>query len=199
MVCVLGLTGSIATGKSTVAGLFARAKVPIVDADLIARQVIEPGQRAYNEVVQAFGRAILMDDQSINRGKLGALIFNNQQKRDQLNQIVHPVIIDKLIAERDRLIKAGHPLIVLDIPLLYELDLVELVDEIVVVYTTVENQLARLMARDQLTEIEAKQRIDSQLSIEEKKQRANYMIDNNSSKEETEAQFQQLLARLTAM
>lgn len=199
MVCVLGLTGSIATGKSTVAGLFAREKIPIVDADLIARQVIEPGQRAYNEVVQVFGRDILMDDQSINRGKLGALIFNNQQKRDQLNQIVHPVIIDQLIAERDRLIKSGHPLIVLDIPLLYEIDLVELVDQVVVVYTTAENQLARLMARDQLTEAEAKQRINSQLSIEEKKQRANYLIDNNSSKEETEAQFLQLLARLTAM
>lgn len=199
MVCVLGLTGSIATGKSTVAGLFAREKIPIVDADLIARQVIEPGQRAYNEVVQVFGRDILMDDQSINRGKLGALIFNNQQKRDQLNQIVHPVIIDQLIAERDRLIKSGHPLIVLDIPLLYELDLVELVDQVVVVYTTAENQLARLMARDQLTEAEAKQRINSQLSIEEKKQRANYLIDNNSSKEETEAQFLQLLARFTAM
>lgn len=199
MVCVLGLTGSIATGKSTVAGLFAREKIPIVDADLIARQVIEPGQRAYNEVVQVFGRDILMDDQSINRGKLGALIFNNQQKRDQLNQIVHPVIIDQLIAERDRLIKSGHPLIVLDIPLLYEIDLVELVDQVVVVYTTAENQLARLMARDQLTEAEAKQRINSQLSIEEKKQRANYLIDNNSSKEETEAQFLQLLARFTAM
>ena len=199
MVCVLGLTGGIATGKSTVAGLFARAKIPIVDADLIARQVIEPGQRAYNEVVQVFGRDILMDDQSINRGKLGALIFNNQQKRDQLNQIVHPVIIDQLIAERDRLIKSGHPLIVLDIPLLYEIDLVELVDQVVVVYTTAENQLARLMARDQLTEAEAKQRINSQLSIEEKKQRANYLIDNNSSKEETEAQFLQLLARFTAM
>lgn len=199
MVCVLGLTGSIATGKSTVAGLFSREKIPIVDADLIARQVLEPGQRAYKDVVQAFGRDILMSDQSINRAKLGALIFNDQQKRDQLNQIVHPVIIDQLIAERDRLIKAGHPLIVLDIPLLYELDLVELVDQVVVVYTTVENQFARLMARDQLTETEAKQRINSQLSIEEKKQRANYMIDNNSSKEETEAQFQQLLARLTAM
>ena len=199
MVCVLGLTGGIATGKSTVAGLFAREKIPIVDADLIARQVIEPGQRAYNEVVQVFGRDILMDDQSINRGKLGALIFNNQQKRDQLNQIVHPVIIDQLIAERDRLIKSGHPLIVLDIPLLYEIDLVELVDQVVVVYTTAENQLARLMARDQLTEAEAKQRINSQLSIEEKKQRANYLIDNNSSKEETEAQFLQLLARFTAM
>lgn len=199
MVCVLGLTGSIATGKSTVAGLFSREKIPIVDADLIARQVLEPGQRAYKDVVQAFGRDILMSDQSINRAKLGALIFNDQQKRDQLNQIVHPVIIDQLIAERDRLIKAGHPLIVLDIPLLYELDLVELVDQVVVVYTTVENQFARLMVRDQLTETEAKQRINSQLSIEEKKQRANYMIDNNSSKEETEAQFQQLLARLTAM
>ncbi len=199
MVCVLGLTGSIATGKSTVAGLFAREKIPIVDADLIARQVLEPGQRAFKDVVQAFGHDILMSDQSINRGKLGALIFNDQQKRDQLNQIVHPVIIDQLIAERDRLIKAGHPLIVLDIPLLYELDLVELVDQVVVVYVTVKNQLARLMARDQLTETEAKQRINSQLSIEEKRQRANYVIDNNSSKEETEAQFQQLLARLTAM
>lgn len=199
MVCVLGLTGSIATGKSTVARLFVREKIPIVDADLIARQVLEPGQRAFKNVVQAFGRDILRSDQSINRGELAALIFNNQQKRDQLNQIVHPVIIDQLIAERDRLIKAGHPLIVLDIPLLYELDLVKLVDEIVVVYTTVENQLTRLMARDQLTETEAKQRIDAQISIEDKKQRADYIIDNNKTKQITEDQFQQLLARLTAM
>lgn len=199
MGCVVGLTGSIATGKSTVAALFAREEVPIVDADLIARQVIEPGQRAYDQVVQAFSREILASDQSINRAKLGNVIFNDQKKRDQLNRIVHPVIIDQLTMERDRLIKAGYPLIVLDIPLLYELDLVHLVDRVVVVYSTAENQLARLMVRDQLSEREAQQRIDTQISINEKKQRADYIIDNNGSKQQTETQFQQLLEILLSI
>ncbi|HHU18783.1 MAG TPA: dephospho-CoA kinase [Bacilli bacterium] len=199
MGAIVGLTGSIATGKSTVAALFAREEIPIVDADLIARQVIEPGQRAYDQVVQAFGHEILAHDQSINRAKLGQMIFNDQKKRAQLNQIVHPVIIEQLIKDRDRLIKAGHPLIVLDIPLLYELDLVHLVDRVVVVYSTVENQLARLMVRDQLSEREAQQRIDTQISIDEKKQRADYIIDNNGSKQQTETQFQQLLEILLSI
>ncbi|GAA4079462.1 dephospho-CoA kinase [Amphibacillus indicireducens] len=199
MGAIVGLTGSIATGKSTVAALFAREEIPIVDADLIARQVIEPGQRAYDQVVQAFGHEILAHDQSINRVKLGQMIFNDQKKRAQLNQIVHPVIIEQLIEDRDRLIKAGHPLIVLDIPLLYELDLAKLVDRVVVVYSTTENQLIRLMARDQLSEREAQQRIDTQISIDEKKQRADYIIDNNGTKQQTETQFHQLLEILFSM
>lgn len=193
MGCVVGLTGSIATGKSTVVTLFAREEIPIVDADVIAHQVIEPGQRAYDQIVQEFGRDILANDQSISRAKLGNMIFNDKKKRDQLNQIVHPVIIDQLIEERDRLIKAGHELIVLDIPLLYELNLVNLVDRVVVVYSTPDNQLARLMARNQLAEREAQQRIDAQMSINEKKRRADYVIDNNCSKQQTETHFQQLL------
>lgn len=196
MTKVLGLTGSIATGKSTVAQLFIRENIPIIDADQISHQVIEPNQRAYQQVLRAFGDDILSSDQKINRKKLAELIFNDKAKRDLLNQIVHPIIIDQLIEERDRLISEGHALVVLDIPLLYELNLTNLVDKVIVVYTTRKTQLDRLMHRDQLTKLEAEQRINSQISIEEKKQKADYVIDNNGTKEVTAEQFEQLLNSL---
>ncbi|BAM47074.1 dephospho-CoA kinase [Amphibacillus xylanus] len=196
MTKVLGLTGSIATGKSTVAQLFIRENIPIIDADQISHQVIEPNQRAYQQVLRAFGDDILSSDQKINRKKLAELIFNDKAKRDLLNQIVHPIIIDQLIEERDRLISEGHALVVLDIPLLYELNLTNLVDKVIVVYTTRMTQLDRLMNRDQLTKLEAEQRINSQISIEEKKQKADYVIDNNGTKEVTAEQFEQLLNSL---
>ncbi|NMA90819.1 MAG: dephospho-CoA kinase [Amphibacillus sp.] len=196
MTKVLGLTGSIATGKSTVTQLFIRENIPIIDADQISHQVIEPNQRAYQQVLRAFGDDILSSDQKINRKKLAELIFNDKAKRDLLNQIVHPIIIDQLIEERDRLISEGHALVVLDIPLLYELNLTNLVDKVIVVYTTRKTQLDRLMHRDQLTKLEAEQRINSQISIEEKKQKADYVIDNNGTKEVTAEQFEQLLNSL---
>ncbi|WP_440896079.1 dephospho-CoA kinase [Amphibacillus sp. Q70] len=196
MTLVIGLTGSIATGKSTVAKLFKKEGIPIVDADLISRQVVEPDREAYQKIVSAFGRDILATDQSIDRKKLAQLIFNNQEKRDQLNGIVHPIIIDQIIKERDRLIAEDHTLIILDIPLLFELNLIKLVEKVIVVYTSPEKQLERLKRRDQLTEEHARQRIEAQMSIEEKKQKADFLIDNNDSKQETAQQFRQLITQL---
>ena len=193
---VIGLTGSIATGKSTVAKLFKNKKIPIVDSDVISREIVHQNQSAYRQIVHQFGVGILQKDQSINRKKLASLIFSDPRKRHELNQIVHPIIIEEIIKERDQFIVEKEPLIVLDIPLLYELDLVHLVDEVVVVYTSYKNQLWRLMKREKLDESEAKKRIEAQMDIEEKRKLADYVINNNDSLEKTEEQFEQLLIQL---
>lgn len=196
MTIVLGLTGSIATGKSTVAKLLKKEGIPIIDADQISRQIVEPGNEAYQRMVSAFGHDILATDQSIDRKKLAEIIFNNQEKRDQLNEIVHPIIIAQMIKERDRLIAEDHRLIILDIPLLFELKLMKLVEKVIVVYTSPEQQLERLQNRDDLTEEQARQRITSQMSIDEKAKRADFIIDNNDSKQETTQQCYRLIAHL---
>src|SRR5699024_7403456 len=134
MTKVLGLTGSIATGKSTIAKLFKQENIPIVDADLISRQVVEPGAEAYQKIVSIFGQDILSPDQTINRKKFGQIIFDNREKREQLNAIIHPIIIAQLIKERDQLISENHRIIILDIPLLFELKLTDLMDKVIVVY-----------------------------------------------------------------
>jgi len=193
---VIGLTGSIATGKSTVAKLFKNKKTPIVDSDVISREIVHQNQSAYHQIVHQFGVGILQKDQSINRKKLASLIFSDPRKRHELNQIVHPIIIEEIIKERDQFIVEKEPLIVLDIPLLYELDLVHLVDEVVVVYTSYKNQLSRLMKREELDKLEAKKRIEAQMDIEEKRKLADYVINNNDSLEKTEEQFEQLLIQL---
>lgn len=156
MALVIGLTGSIATGKSTIAKLFKKEGIPLVDADLISRQIVEPGREAYQKIITVFGQDILARDQSIDRKKLAELIFSDQEKRDQLNRILHPIIIEQIIQERDRLINQDEQLIILDIPLLFELQLDDLVDRTIVVYTSPIQQLQRLKNRDNLTEEQAK-------------------------------------------
>lgn len=198
MTLIIGLTGSIATGKSTVARLFKQANIPIVDADLISRDIMQVDDVAYRAVVAHFGKHILADDQTIDRKKLAELIFNDEEKRKQLNKIVHPIIIDQIIDQRDRLITEEERLIVLDIPLLFELNLTHLVDKIVVAYTAYPQQLERLKNRDQLTGTAAKKRIESQISIEEKRKKADYVIDNNQTIAQTEAQIKELLTKLTS-
>jgi len=196
MTKVLGLTGSIATGKSTIAKLFKQENIPIVDADLISRQVVEPGAEAYQKIVSIFGQDILSPDQTINRKKFGQIIFDNREKREQLNAIIHPIIIAQLIKERDQLISENHRIIILDIPLLFELKLTDLMDKVIVVYASPEKQLKRLKRRDHLSEQDAKQRISSQISIEDKVKEADYLIDNDGTEQETKEQFYQLLEQL---
>ncbi|MBU5593652.1 dephospho-CoA kinase [Amphibacillus sp. MSJ-3] len=196
MALVIGLTGSIATGKSTIAKLFKKEGIPLVDADLISRQIVEPGREAYQKIITVFGQDILARDQSIDRKKLAELIFSDQEKRDQLNRILHPIIIEQIIQERDRLINQDEQLIILDIPLLFELQLDDLVDRTIVVYTSPIQQLQRLKNRDNLTEEQAKKRIASQISIDQKAKKANFVLDNSDEIDKTEAQFYLLLDQL---
>lgn len=193
MTKTIGLTGSIATGKSTVSKWFAKQGIPVIDADQIAKEVVEPGQKAYWEIVSTFGEEILQDDQFIDRKKLGQIIFSTPTKRDQLNHIVHPIVVDKMTEEIAHYRHLKEPLIILDIPLLFESELAYLVDKVVVVYTTPRQQLDRLMQRDQLTEQEANERISAQMSIDDKVSLADHVINNSGSVNETQIQCIQFI------
>ncbi len=191
---VIGLTGGIASGKSTVSDLFKEYNIPVVDADIVAREVVEPGEPALAGIVDAFGSDILLPDGSLDRQKLGGIIFQDQEKREILNGIVHPVVRERMTADRDRL-KTGHPAVVLDIPLLFEGSQLHLVDKVVVVNVDPRIQLERLMQRNKLTEQEALDRINSQMSLADKASRADAVIDNNGGRDETRVRLEKLLIK----
>lgn len=182
---VLGLTGGIATGKSTVAAVFNSLNYPIVDADVIAREIVEVGSPALAKIATIFGSEVLNPDGTLNRKKLGTIIFSDDKKRKRLNEVLSPYLSEAILSQIDQKKKAAR-LVVVDIPLLFEGGYDQFVDKVAVVYVPEQIQVARLMQRDHLTEMEAQQRINSQLSIEKKKQRADIIFDNQGSKLETE-------------
>ncbi|UQF11862.1 dephospho-CoA kinase [Vagococcus lutrae] len=193
MTYTLGLTGGIATGKSTVSRFFRQHDIPVVDADVIAREVVEPGTDGLAEIVKTFGTEILLEDGSLNRKKLGEIIFKDEDKREMLNQILHQEIHQKMMMAKEKWENERVPLIVFDIPLLYEADYQRTFDAIMVVYVPEKTQIARLMERDELTVQQARDRIASQLPIEEKKVRADIVIDNSQTIAETYEQVQNWL------
>lgn len=186
---VIGLTGGIATGKSTVSEMFKEMDIPVVDADVISREVVEPGELAYEKIVDTFGEEVLHLDGTLNRKKLGSIVFGDEQKRKQLNEIVHPEVRKKMISERDRYVQEGHPIVVLDIPLLFESKLTHFVDKTLLIYVDEDIQLKRLMNRDQSTKEEALQRINAQYPISKKLELADAVIYNNGTIEETKEQL----------
>lgn len=192
---VIGLTGSIATGKSTVASMFIDIGIPVIDADRIAREVVEPGEEAYKKVVETFGEEILLEDRSLNRPKLGRIVFSDEEKRNQLNSIVHPAIRKRMLEKRDAYLKNGEDCVVLDIPLLFESKLEHFVDKIIVVYVDEDVQLKRLLERNQLTKEEALQRIRSQMPVKDKIELADAVIDNNGTIEHSFKQLKEILQK----
>lgn len=193
---IIGLTGGIACGKSTVSRMLAERDARIIDADLIAREVVRPGEEAWSLVVERFGRDILLANDELDRAKLGSLVFSDEQARLDLNAIVHPAIRGRMRQLTKEAQEEGIALIVLDIPLLYESKLEYMVEKVVVVYCTVNLQLERLMKRNGFDEEEARRRIASQMSIEDKRLRADYVIDNSGTLTETEQQVDELVGRL---
>lgn len=193
MTLVIGLTGSIASGKSTIAHMFQQLQIPVIDADQIAREVVERGKPAHKQIVETFGSNILQSDGEIDRKKLGSLVFENESERKKLNDIVHPVIRAEMLRQKEFFIAKGETCIVMDIPLLFENNLFHFVEKVLVVYVNKLTQLQRLMERDQSTASEAKQRIRSQMSLEEKAKRADAVIDNNGTKKNS---YEQLIALL---
>ncbi len=183
----IGLTGGIASGKSTVSAYLQRRGIPVIDADLVARQVVEPGGRAFEEVKAVFPTAFV--DGLLVRSKLGDIIFHDNEKRLILNELMHPKIRQQMLELAAQYEQAGHSVIVLDIPLLLEGDWKRLVDQVVVVYCNVSLQKERLMERNQLTAEEAQARIDSQLDIEQKKRLADHVLWNEGTRE---ALYQQI-------
>lgn len=199
MTLIIGLTGGIATGKSTVSSMVSQLGIPTIDADKIARQVVEPGKKAHDQIVQTFGEQILKSDQTLDRQALGSIIFSNKDKRKQLNAIVHPAVRKEMIKQRDHYIGIGVKSVMLDIPLLFESNLVNLVHKVIVVYVHEKKQLYRLMARDHLSEEEALQRIQAQMPISEKVTLADVVIDNSCTKEETLRQIKYTLQQWSAL
>jgi dephospho-CoA kinase len=191
---VIGLTGGIASGKSTVANMLIEKGITVIDADIIAKQAVERGMPAYRQIIDEFGEDILLENGDIDRRKLGALVFTNEQKRLALNSIVHPAVREEMLKRRDESIANQETFVVLDIPLLFESKLESLVDKIIVVSVTKELQLGRLIKRNQLTEEEALSRIRSQMPLEEKVSRADNVIDNSGTLEETKQQLEEILS-----
>lgn len=189
MALTIGLTGGIASGKSTVSQMFKEAGIVVIDADVIARKVVEVGEEAYEQIVQSFGKDILLPDKSIDRPKLGSVIFFSEEKRLLLNSIVHPAVRKQMLKEKEDYIHNGEETIILDIPLLFESKLTALVDRTLLVYVDYETQLARLMNRNNLSKEEAEARIQSQMPLKEKIQLADSVIDNNGTIESTKNQL----------
>ena len=196
---IIGLTGSIASGKSTVASMLKEYGLPIVDADLVARQVVEPGSETLQQIAAAFGADVIQADGTMDRAKVGALIFNDEAKRTQLNRIIHPAIRAEMLRQRDGYIAAGERNVVMDIPLLFESKLQSYVEKIIVVSVSEETQLARLMARNTFSEEEATARIRSQLAMDVKEAGADAVINNNGSVEETAAQLHAILTEWSVL
>jgi dephospho-CoA kinase len=197
----IGLTGGIATGKSTVSSMLTMKGALLVDADLIAREVMLPGHPVLGKVTEHFGQAILFEDGTLNRKKLGEMIFHHPEQRTLLNEITHPAIRQE-IRERTEAYERQYPdrLVVADIPLLLEArEQYSYLDQIAVVYVPRELQLERLMVRDDLNREAAEARLNSQMDIEEKKRLADILIDNSGTLAETQQQVDNLWGRLVRL
>ena len=184
---VLGITGGIASGKSTVVTLFKEQGFPVVDGDIVASEVVEPDTEGLHALKKVFGSEIIKENGALDRKRLGTIVFQDEEQRNLLNRTLDS-FIRKEITKQTEEAKRVSPLVIVDIPLLYEGKYEAMMDQVAVVYVTPEIQLQRLMMRNDFSEKEALERINSQLSLEEKRKRADAVIDNCSSKETTQRQ-----------
>jgi dephospho-CoA kinase len=195
---LLGLTGGIASGKSTVAAILRRLGVAIINADELSREVVQPGQEAWKEIVDTFGPAILQEDKTLDRRKLRKIVFDNPEARKKLEAIIHPrvrALAEKKISE---LAATGSSIIVYEVPLLFEAQIHLWLRPVILVACDVETQKKRLLERDRLTEAEAQQHLDAQMSLEDKRKLADYVIENNGDLEELERQVRGVLQKIQA-
>jgi dephospho-CoA kinase len=193
MALIIGLTGGIASGKSTVSNMLKELGLTVIDADIEARLAVEKGESAYKEVVGVFGEDILLQDGNLDRQKLGGIIFHDKEKRQLLNKIVHPAVRKRMTKQKEDAVLRGEQIVVLDIPLLFESELTYMVEKTLLVYVDEDVQLSRLMERNSLTEKEALARIKSQLPLSDKLQWADAVINNNGTLAETKKQLETLL------
>lgn len=194
---IIGLTGGIASGKSTVSALLVSKGARLVDADVIAREVMLPGHEVLAAAVKQFGSEILSPDGTLNRGKLGDIVFQDPAALQALNNLTHPAI-RREIKDRMNSMEEEDPkkLIIVDIPLLFESGLESMFHEILVVYVPREVQIARLMERNGLSLEQAEARLNAQMDIEAKRNKADYIIDNSGELVHTEQQVAVLWDRL---
>jgi dephospho-CoA kinase len=192
----LGLTGGIASGKSAVAAMLREMGFAVLDADSLAHKLIEPGQPAYDEVLQEFGQSVLAPDGRVDRPKLSAIVFNDRAKLDRLNAIVHPRVAEVIFSQFEVWRRAGvRDAVFVEAALLIESGIHKNLDGLVVAWCDPDQQLERLVARG-LSQAEARRRIAAQLSVEEKVRLASEKIDCSGSLEETRRQVEALASKL---
>ena len=195
---LVGLTGGIASGKSTVAKILERLGAAVINADALSREVVEPGKDAWKEIIDAFGAGVLQPDQSLDRQKLRTVIFNDSDGRKKLEAIIHPRV--RALAEekiREHAV-AGYSIIVYEVPLLFEGNLHEWLRPVILVACDVDTQRARLQERDRLTQTEAQKHIYAQMSLTEKRRLADYVIENDGSLADLEQQVRAVVEKIQA-
>ena len=188
----IGLTGGIGSGKSTVAGWFREQGVPVLDADKTAHRLLEADASTIERLIREFSPGILGEQGNIHRGKLGAIVFNDRNARKRLERIIHPRIRSSMEEQRALLLEAGERICVWDVPLLLETGYDEYTDEIWVVWVPRELQISRVLARDGLSLAEIEARLAAQWPLEEKRKRADVVVDNSGSPEDLARRLEQL-------
>ncbi len=194
---LVGLTGGVATGKSTVANMFKQCGAAVIDADLLARQVVEPGKPAWREIVQLFGKTVLNQDRFLDRQALGNIVFRNPKKRRQLERIIHP----RVAREQQRLVRRiakrePRSVVLYEVPLLFEAGVDKRVDKIIVVSADRETQIARLKKRNGLSRAEALRRIHSQMPLAKKIRQADHVLNGTLPRPSLRKQVDQLFKSL---
>ncbi|HCZ7839902.1 TPA: dephospho-CoA kinase [Staphylococcus aureus] len=189
---VIGLTGGIASGKSTVSELLSVFGFKVVDADKAAREAVKKGSKGLAQVREVFGDEAIDENGEMNRRYMGDLVFNHPEKRLELNAIIHPIVRDIMEEEKQEYLKQGYN-VIMDIPLLFENELENTVDEVWVVYTSESIQMDRLMQRNNLSLEDAKARVYSQISVDKKSRMADHVIDNLGDKLELKQNLERLL------
>ncbi|KAJ1412635.1 P-loop containing nucleoside triphosphate hydrolase [Sesbania bispinosa] len=194
---IVGLTGGIASGKSTVSNLFKSQDIPVVDADVVARNALKKGSGGWKKVVAAFGEEILLDNGEVNRPRLGQIVFSDPDKRQFLNRLLAPYISSGIFWEVLKLWLKGYKVIVLDVPLLFEAKIDRFTKPIIVVWVDPETQIQRLLSRDKSSEEDGRNRINAQMPLDVKRSKADIVIDNNGSLDDLNQQFQKVLVDVT--
>jgi dephospho-CoA kinase len=197
MTKVIGLTGGIASGKSTISNIFKEVGWPVIDADQVARQVVMPGSLGLAQIVSRFGSQVLQPDGTLDRATLGRMVFDDPQNLSDLDQIEHPLIMAAIDKQLAGFKKQGLPVVVLDVPLLFETGMDQECDLTVLAVVDRKTQLERLMKRDHCSKAAALKRINAQMSLEEKMRRADVTIDNNGSLAQTRLQVAKLVERVS--
>ena len=194
----IGITGGYATGKSVVAGMFRKLGAKVVSADTIARTIMKPQTLVWKKVVKCFGKEILRKDKLINRKKLAEIIFTDSVKRQKLNQLVHPAVVDEIKRVIKTTVKRGKPAILaIDAPLLFEAGIEGLFDRIIVVGCRTAVRIDRAKRRDELSKCQIFQRIQSQWSLKRKIKKADFVVDNSGSITRTRSQVNKIWNRMT--
>lgn len=197
MTLVIGLTGGIATGKSTADQYFKQQGLPVIDADAIAHNIMDKGKPAWQKVIDTFGKEYLNDDQTINRKKLGELVFNNKAALEKLNEITHPLIHEDILKQIKKYSK-NNKIVIVDVPLLFETNMEKMYDQTIVITLPEDLQIQRLMQRNSLSKKAALNRIHSQMSLKEKEAKATYVVANTGTISELENKLDKLLLRIKA-